>query len=321
MKTIVRMLIALVLAGTGAAFAQGYPTKAVKIVVPWPPGQATDLFARIIADKLSQSLGQPVIADNRAGAGGTIGSDVVAKASADGYTILAASSGPISIAPNVQTVPYDPLKSFAPIALAVSNPYVLVTHPSFPAATAKDLVALIKADSSKYTFSSSGTGATSHLIAELFHSMAGISPTHVPYKGSVPSLNDVVGGQVTYTFETAPSVLPFVKSGRLKAYGVSTAKRAAIWPDLPSVAEAANLPGFDIGAWGGFMAPAGTPRDIVNRLSTEIQKALQAADARERMLSLGMEVGYKPPDEFAVFLASEHARYGAIAKRANIRLD
>ena len=323
MKMIVRLFIALALAlaGASAAFAQGYPNRAIKVIVPWPPGQSTDLFARIIADKLSQALGQPVIADNRAGAGGTIGSDVAAKAPADGYTILAASSGPISIAPNVQTVPYDPLKSFAPIALAVTNPYVLVTQSSFPAANAKDLIALIKADSGKYTFASSGTGATSHLIAELFHSMAGIAPTHVPYKGSVPALNDVVGGQVTYTFETAPSVLPFVKSGRLKAYGVSTGKRAGIWPELPTIAEAANLPTFDIGAWGGFMAPAGTPREIVNRLSAEIQKATQAPDARERMLSLGMEVSYKTPDEFAAFLAAQHTRYGVIAKQANIRLD
>ena len=321
MKTIVRYAFVLALAFAGTAFAQGYPTKPIKVVVPWPPGQATDLFARIVSDKLSQSLGQTLVADNRAGAGGTIGADAVAKAAPDGYTLLAGSSGPISTVPNVQTVPYDPLKAFAPIALVVTVPYVLVTHPSFPAANAKELIALVKANPEKYTFSSSGTGATSHLISELFHSMAGISPTHVPYKGSAPSLNDVMGGQVTYTIETIASVLPYVKSGRLKAYGVSTGKRTALLPDVPPLAEAADLPGFDIGAWGGFMAPAGTPRDIVNRLAAEIQKSVQGSDARDRLLSLGMEVDYKSPDDFATFLVSEHARYGAIAKKANVRLD
>ena len=321
MKTIIRTLVILVLAGAGAAFAQSYPSKPIRVIVPWPPGQATDLFARIVSDKLSQALGQTLVADNRAGAGGTIGADAVAKAPADGYTLLAASSGPISTVPNVQTVPYDPLKSFAPIALVVTIPYVLVTHPSFPAANAKELVALVKADPGKYTFSSSGTGATSHLISELFHSMAGISPTHVPYKGSAPSLNDVMGGQVTYTIETIASVLPFVKSGRLKAYGVSTGKRTALMPEVPTIAEGADLPGFDIGAWGGFMAPAGTPRDIVVRLATEIHKSILVSDARARLMSLGMEVDYKSPDDFAAFLVSENARYGAIAKRANVRLD
>jgi tripartite-type tricarboxylate transporter receptor subunit TctC len=321
MRAMVRAFIALALAGASAAIAQTYPAKPIKVVVPWPPGQATDLFARIVSDKLSQALGQSLIADNRAGAGGTIGSDAVAKAAADGYTLLAASSGPISTIPNVQTVPYDPLKAFAPISLAVIVPYVLVAHPSFPAANAKELIALVRADPAKYTFSSSGTGATSHLVSELFHSMAGIAPTHVPYKGSAPSLNDVMGGQVSYTFETVASVLPFVKSGRLKAYGVSTARRTAIMPELPTIAEAADLPGFDIAAWGGFMAPAGTPRDFVSRLSVEIQKALQASDARERLMSLGMEVEYKSPEDFGAFLVSEHARYGAIARKANVRLD
>jgi tripartite-type tricarboxylate transporter receptor subunit TctC len=321
MQAIIRVFFVLALAAAGTAFAQGYPTKPIKLVVPWPPGQATDLYARLVADKLSQALGQPLIVDNRAGAGGTIGSDVVARSAADGYTLLAASSGPISTIPNVQTVPYDPLKAFAPISLTVIVPYVLVTGPSFPAANVKELIALVKANPEKYAFSSSGTGATSHLVSELFHSMAGIAPTHVPYKGSAPSLTDVMSGQVSYTFETVASVLPYVKSGRLKAYGVSTAKRAATMPDVPTIAEAADLPGFDIAAWGGFLAPANTPREIVNRLGAETLKALQSPGTSERLAALGMEVQYKSPDEFAAFLVSEHARYGAIAKKANVRLD
>jgi tripartite-type tricarboxylate transporter receptor subunit TctC len=321
MQAIVRAFFVLALAAAGAAFAQGYPARPIKLVVPWPPGQAPDLYARVMADKLSQTLGQPLIVDNRAGAGGTIGTDAVAKSPADGYTLLAASSGPISTIPNVQTVPYDPLNAFAPISLTVIVPYVLVAGPSFPAANAKELIAAVKANPEKYAFSSSGTGATSHLVSELFHSMTGIAPTHVPYKGSVPSLTDVMSGQVSYTFETVASVLPYVKSGRLKAYGVSTAKRAATMPDVPTIAEAADLPDFDIAAWGGFMAPANTPREIINRLGAETLKALQSPGTSERLGALGMEVQYKSPEEFAAFLASEHARYGAIAKKANVRLD
>jgi tripartite-type tricarboxylate transporter receptor subunit TctC len=322
MKLIARICFGLLLlALTGAALAQGYPNRPIRLIVPWPPGQSTDLFARVIAERISQSLGQPIVADNRAGAGGLIGSDIVAKSPPDGYTLLAASSGPISIMPTVQTTPYDPLKSFAPIALSVFNPYILVTNPSFPAANVKELIEVVRANPTKYAFSSSGTGATSHLVSELFNSMAGIAPTHVPYKGSAPSLTDVMTGQVSYTFETSAAVLTLVKSGRLKAYGVSSAKRTVTMPDVPPIAEAAGLPGFDIGAWGGFMAPAGTPREIVNRISAAIQKALQEPATRERLISLGMDVEYKSPDDFAAFLAKENVRYGAIAKKANIRLD
>jgi len=322
MKAIVRIGCGvLLLAITGAAFAQTYPSRPIRLIVPWPPGQATDLFARLIAERISQGLGQPIVTDNRAGAGGSIGSDIVAKSPPDGYTLLAASSGPISILPTLQTTPYDPLKSFAPIALAIYNPYILVTNPAFPAANVKELIEAVRANPDKYAFSSSGTGATSHLVSELFHSMAGIAPTHVPYKGSAPSLTDVMGGQVSYTFETSASVLPLVKSGRLKAYGVSSAKRTVTMPDVAPIAETAGLPGFDIAAWGGFMAPAGTPREIVNRISAEIQKALQEPATRERLIALGMDLEYRSPEEFAAFLARESVRYGAIARKAKIRLD
>ena len=322
MKSFVRICCGLVLlALAGTVLAQAYPSRPIRLIVPWPPGQSTDLFARVIAERVSQALGQPIVVDNRAGAGGLIGSDIVAKSPPDGYTLLAASSGPISIMPNVQTTPYDPLKSFAPIALSLFNPYVLVTNPAFPSANVKELIEAVKANPGKYAFSSSGTGATSHLVAELFNSLAGIAPTHVPYKGSSPSLTDVMSGQVSYTFETTAAVLPLVKSGRLKAYGLSAAKRTVTMPDLVPIAESASLPSFDIGAWGGFMAPAGTPREVVNRISSEIQKALQETATRERLTALGMDVEYKSPDDFAAFLATESVRYGAIAKKANIRLD
>ena len=199
-----------------AAQAQSYPNRPVKVIIPWPPGQATDLAARIVGDKLSQQLGQPFIMENRPGAGGAIGTEIVAKSPPDGYTLLAASSGPISIMPNLQKIPYDPLKDLAPVSLIAAAPFALVAHPSFPAANAKEFVALVRANPGKYTFASSGTGATAHMFAELFNSMAQLKAVHVPYKGSAPALTDLIGGQVGYAIETVASVGGHVKAGRLK---------------------------------------------------------------------------------------------------------
>ena len=190
----------------GAAWAQAYPTRAVRVVVPWPPGQATDIAARVVAQKLQESLGQPFVIDNKPGAGGSIGTDIVAKSAGDGYTLLAASSGPVSIMPSLQKVPYDPLKDLQPVSLMCVNAYALVTRPDFPASNAKEFVALLRANPDKFTFSSSGTGATAHLVAELFNSMAGIKARHVPYKGSAPALTDIMNGQIDYTLETIASV-------------------------------------------------------------------------------------------------------------------
>src|SRR5438105_157466 len=204
-----------------ACFAQAYPNRAVKVVVPWPPGQATDIAARVVAEKLQEALGQPFVMENKPGAGGAIGTDTVAKSAGDGYTLLAASSGPISIMPNLQKTPYDPLKDLAPVSLICTNAFALVTNPNFPAANAREFVALLRANPDKYAFSSSGTGATAHLMVELFNSMAGIKARHVPYKGSAPALTDVMNGQIDYTLETVASVSPHVKAGRLKTFGVS----------------------------------------------------------------------------------------------------
>jgi tripartite-type tricarboxylate transporter receptor subunit TctC len=312
---------ALILAAAGHAFAQGYPNKPIKVIVPWTPGQATDSAARLVAQKISEAVKQPVIVDNRPGAGGTLGSDLAAKSPPDGYTVLAGSSGPLSINPLVQTVPYDPAKHFAPISLIATVPYVLVTHPSFPAADVKELIKVMKASPGKYTFSSSGTGATGHLAGELFNSMAQIQAVHVPYKGSGPSLTDVINGTVGYTFETLAAVVPHIKSGRLKAYGTTGLSRNAAMPELAPIAEAGDLPGFELAAWIGFLAPAGTPRDVIARLSTETQKALQAADVRERYLGLGMDPVSSTPEELAALMKREHERYSAIVKKANIKLE
>jgi tripartite-type tricarboxylate transporter receptor subunit TctC len=314
------LLIAAALAVAGAAQAQTYPNKPVRVIVPWPPGQATDLAARIVAEKLGTSLGQTFIIENRPGAGGQIGTEAVVKAAPDGYTLLASSSGPISIMPNLQKVPYDTLKDLAPVSLTAKAPFALITHPSFPAANAREFVALVRANPGKYTFSSSGTGATAHLFAELFNSMAKLSAVHVPYKGSAPAMTDLMGGQISYSVETVASVVGHYKAGKLKVYGVTTAKRAASLPEVPTLAEAAGLTGLDAAAWIGYSAPAGTPREILQRLSGEIQKAMQAPDMRERYIALGLDQASSTPDELAAYLRSENDRYAAIIKNAGIKI-
>jgi tripartite-type tricarboxylate transporter receptor subunit TctC len=305
----------------GSAWAQAYPNRPVRIVVPWPPGQATDIAARVVAERLQQQLGQPFVADNRPGAGGSIGTDAVAKAAPDGYTLLAASSGPISIMPNLQKTPYDPLKDLQPVSLIAMAPFALVTHPSFPANNAREFVQLVRANPDKYTFSSSGTGATAHLVSELFNAMAGLKARHVPYKGSAPAISDLMGGQISYTLETVASLTGHIKSGRLKVLGVTSGKRTAALPDVPTLAEAAGIPGYDIGAWIGYAAPPGTPREITARLAAEIQKAMQAQDLKDRYLALGMDPASNTPEEMASFMRNEQARYGSIIKNASIKVE
>src|SRR3954468_12354345 len=309
LKVLCIALAAAPLVAPPAALAQAWPTKPIRLIVPWPPGQATDLAARIVAEKISQSLGQPIVVENKPGAGGMIGSEQVAKAAPDGYTLLAASSGPISIMPNLQKIPYEPLKDFAPITLTAIAPFALVARPNFPAANAREFVALVKANPDKFTFSSSGTGATAHLFSELFHSQAQIKARHVPYKGSAPALTDLMGGQIDYTIETVASIVSHVKSGKLKAYGVTSGKRSSAMPDVPTLAEAANLPGFDAAAWIGYTAPAGTPREITQRISAEVQKAVQAQDLKDRYVTLGMEPAANTPDELMALMRREQERY------------
>jgi tripartite-type tricarboxylate transporter receptor subunit TctC len=318
MKGLSLAVLALV---AGSAFAQSYPNRPVKVIIPWPPGQATDLAARIVGDKLSQQLGQPFVMENKPGAGGSIGTEMVAKAAPDGYTLLAASSGPISIMPNLQKIPYDPLKDLAPISLIAAAPFALVVPPNFPAANAKEFVALVRANPGKYTFASSGTGATAHMFAELFNSMAQLKAVHVPYKGSAPALTDVIGGQVAYAIETVASVGGHAKSGRLKVLGVTTARRSAALPEAPPLAEAADIPGYDAAAWIGYAAPPGTPRDILVKLAAEIQKAVQSADLKERYVVLGMDTASNTPDEMMAMMRREQDRYASIIRNANIKID
>ncbi len=318
MRKLALFLASLALAG--AALAQSYPSRPVKVVVPWPPGQATDIAARMLAMKLQEALGQPFVIDNRPGAGGSLGTAVAATSPADGYTLLAASSGPISIMPSLQKLTYEPLKDFVLIGLITRNSYALVVNPAFPAANAKEFIALLKANPDKYTFASSGTGATGHLLGELFNSTAQVKARHIPYKGSGPALTDVMSGQVDYTIETVAATVGHVKAGRLKALGVSTAKRAAAMPEVPTLAEAADLD-YDAGAWIGYAAPAGIPREILLKLSAEMQKALQAPELKEKLLNAGLDPASSTPDELPAFMRREQERYAAVIRNANIRVE
>ena len=303
------------------AGAQSYPSKPIKVVVPWPPGQATDVAARIVSEGVSAQIGQQLVIDNKPGAGGTIGSEFAARQPADGYTILAGSSGPISISPILQKLPYEPTKDFEPIALMVSTPYVLVVHASMPVTTVNEFIALVRANPGKYNFSSSGTGATAHLVAELFNAAAGLKATHVPYKGSAPAITDLIAGHVTYTLETSAAVLPHVKAGKLKALAVSSAKRAIALPEVPTLEEAAGLAGFDMRAWIGFIAPTGMPREARARLAAETQRVLESPLTRSRLVAAGLEPGDLTPDQFADFLRVQSERFGSIIKAANIKVQ
>jgi tripartite-type tricarboxylate transporter receptor subunit TctC len=315
------LLFLAALAFAGAAFAQQYPNRALRMVIPWPPGQATDLAGRVMAEKLSQILGQPVVPDNRPGAGGIIGTDFAAKAAPDGYTLLAASSGPVTINPLLQKTPYDPERDLIPVAKVGVSPYVLVTNPAFPAANIGEFLALVRANPGKYSFASSGTGATAHLISEWFNILAGIQALHVPYKGSAPALADVVGGQVSYMIETVAATMPLVRSGRLKAFGVSLEKGTALAPGIEPLAVSAKLPGFDVGAWIGLMVPVGTPKPVVDRLAAAMESSMQGGDLRERLSSVGQEVDYRRAGAFAEDLKVQRARFADIIQKGNIKLD
>lgn len=319
MHRITLFLAALVT--SSAVSAQTYPDRAVRVIVPWPPGQATDLVARITAQKLSESFGQPFVIENKAGAGGQIGTDFVAKAAPDGYTLLAASAGPITVSPLLQKVPYDVDKHFAFVHLFGVSPYVLVTNPSFPANNAREFIALVRANPGKYSFSSSGAGAAAHLITEWFNSHAQLKATHVPYKGSSPALIDVMNGQIAYTMETMVATSPYVKSGKLKAFGVSISRRSVVLPDVPTLIEGADLKGFDIGAWLGWMFPVGTPPAIVARISGATEKALQVPDTRDKITSIGLEIDSRGSDAFAVYLKEQQAKFRDIIKTGNIKIE
>jgi len=303
------------------AHAQSYPNKTIRMIVPFPAGGATDIVARLVAQKLGDAVGQQVIVDNRGGAAGTIGSDLAAKSPPDGYTILIGTSSTHAIAQSLYAkLPYDSIKDFTPVIGIATATIVLSMHPSVPAKTVRELIVLAKAKPDALSFASSGSGGVSHLVGEMFKAQAGVQMLHIPYKGDAPALADLVGGQVSLEFGTALSFLPYIQSGRLKALAVTSLKRSQVMPDVPTVAES-GLKGFEALQWFGVFAPAGTRAEVVTRLNTEIVKILQTADMRERLTKLASEVMADSPEQFAVFQKAEIAKWARVVKDSGARID
>ncbi len=315
------IMAASLMLATGAAVAQAWPAKPIRIVVPFPAGGSTDIVGRLLADKLSQTLGQPVVVDNRAGAGGTSGSDVAAKSAPDGYTFLLGTSSTHAIAPALYPkLTYDPVKDFAPVSLLGTATILMVVHPSVPAKSVAEFVALAKAKPGSMMFGSTGNGSVSHLTAEYFKSVAGIDLQHVPYKGDTPMTLDLVAGRVQMAFGTAVAFLPQVQGGKLNALAVTDAKPSPVAPQLPTVA-ASGLPGFEALQWFGLLAPSGTPREIVARVNADVGKALQQPDVQEKLKGLGMQIVGGPPEQFGSFMRAEAVKWGKIVKDSGAKVD
>ena len=320
MRCSLMLLCVLALPGAAHAAQSVYPTKPIRMIVAVPPGGPADTLARLVAPKLTEAFGQTVVIDNRAGANGIIAYETTARAAPDGYTFTAVATGVVINPSLYRDVPYDPLKDFAPITLGITVPNILVVHPSVSVNSVKDLVALAKAKPGTVTFASAGNGTSGHLALELFRLTAGIDVIHVPYKGGGPALAEVLAGQVQALFSIALAATPQIKAGRLRALAISSGKRSAVAPDLPTVAEA-GFPGFEVVGWFGWIAPAATPRPIVNRLNAELVRALKLPDVRERLLSQSTEPVGNSPQEFAAFMKSEYAKWAKVIKAANIRVE
>lgn len=311
----------ILLSSASLAAAQAWPSKPVRYIVPFAPGGTTDILARTIGDKLSVVLGQPVIIENKPGAGGGVGAEATAKAAPDGYTIMGGTISTHAINASLYSnLPYDPVKDFVPITLIARVPNMLVINPSIPAKDVKELIALMKARPGTFTFASSGNGTSQHLSGELFKSMAGVEMQHIPYKGSPPALQDVMGGQVSMTFDNITTAWPLAKGGKLRALAVTTAKRSPIAPDVPTLAEA-GLAGYEIGSWQGVFAPAGTPSPIVRRLNTEIVKIINSPDVQEKLLGLGAEPVANTPEEFAALVKAEVVKWGDVVRKSGAKVD
>jgi tripartite-type tricarboxylate transporter receptor subunit TctC len=303
------------------AWAQTYPERPIKLVVPFPPAGTTDLLARTLAQKLNEALGKSVIVENRPGAGGNIGASVVASAPPDGYTLLLATVSTHGINPSLYpNMPYDAVKDFAPVAFIARVSNVLLVNPKLPANTAKELIALAKAQPGKLMFASSGNGTSLHLSGELFATMAQLKITHVPYKGSAQALGDVLSGQVPFMFDNLPSALPHIKAGKLRALAVTMTKRIPQLPDVPTMAESA-LPGFEAVSWFGILAPAKTSTAVVSKLNAEINKIISDAAMRQRLVEQGTEPAVMSPEQFAQHIKDEIAKWGKVVKASGATVD
>jgi tripartite-type tricarboxylate transporter receptor subunit TctC len=300
---------------------QDYPNKPIRLVVPFAAGGGSDIVARTVAQKLSEGIGQPVVVENKSGAGGNIGTDLVAKAAPDGYTIVMGVFGPIAVNPSLfGNLPYDPVRDFAPITQAVAVTNMLVVHPSVPANNLKELIEYGRRNPGKLASGTGGTGTAGHMASELFKSMTKLDMTVLPYKGAAPAVNDVLGGQVPMTFEALLSTLPHVRAGKLKAIAVTTARRSSLLPNVPTIAEA-GLPGYEATNWYGFLAPAQTPRAIVDKLNREMVKVLALPDVKEKLLGQGAEVVGNSPQEFAAVIKTDLERWKKLVAETGIKAE
>jgi len=315
------LAVALLAWTAGAVTAQTYPVKPIRWIVPFPPGGGTDLTTRTLTPKLSEALGQQVVVDNRPGSGGTIGLAIAAKAPADGYHMATAQLANMGIAPGLyKKLPYDPVKDFAPVTQAVSAILVLVAHPSFPPNTVKDLIAMARAKPGAITYGSPGNGTSGHLGTELIKMAGKVDMVHVPYKGASPALTDLLGGQITIYLSSIPPAVPLIKSGRLKALGVTGSKRTASLPQVPTIAES-GIPGYVVDNWYGVVVPAGVPKEIIARLNSELVRILGMPDIRERYALEGSESAPTTPEQFAHLIRDEQQKWAKAVRDAKVQID
>jgi len=315
------IVLAVTLGLSSAAYSQAYPQRAIRVVVSFPPGGSTDFMARVLAQHMPATLGQPLVVDNRGGASGTIGTDIVAKAARDGHTLLVTADPPVTIAPSIyEKLPYNPTRDIAPITEMINYPYVAVVNSGVPVGSLKELIALAKAQPGKLRYAHPGVGTGIHLAGELFKMMVGVDIISVPYKGGGPAIVSVMGNEAQISFATPPSCLPHVKSGRLKALAQTTSKRSAPLPDLPTFVEA-GVPDFHVDGWVGLFAPAGTPPRIIERLYAETAKVLQMPDVKEYVLAGGSDISGIPPEETRAKVRREIAMWAKVVKSAGIKAD
>jgi tripartite-type tricarboxylate transporter receptor subunit TctC len=315
-----RVLILIALLFSLPVFAQNYPAKTVRIIVPFPVGGIADLYARLIGARWTEAWGQPVVVENRTGAGGNIGAEMVAKSLPDGYTLLMGSLGTHAVNVSLfSRLPFDPVRDFAPIALALEAEGLLVVHPSVPVKNVAELIAFARAKPGAVTYASAGAGTASHLAGELFKTMARVDMVHIPYKGNVPAITDLLAGQTSLLFGTMPTVLPHAKAGKLRALATIGAARAAASPDLPTVAE--SLPGFEVVNWVGLFAPAGTPPQITRQLNAEVQKFMQSKEITARLTNEGARFIPMTPEQFGAFVRAEIAKWAPVVKASGAKAD
>ena len=323
-----RRSVLLGAAAAGAATAArpagaqaAYPNRPIRLIVPWPPGQATDLMGRVVSQRVSEQIGQPIVPENRAGAGGMIGTDAAAKAAPDGYTVLMGSTGPITTSPLMQRTPYDPERDFAPVAMFGVSSYVLAVTNRFPARDINEFVARLRAEPGRYTYASSGAGAAAHLITLMMLSRLKVDTVHVPFQGSGPALSAVVGGQVDFAVDTLAATGPLVRQGALRALGISLKDGSVLAPEIPPAAAHPDLAGFDVGAWGGYLVPTGTPQPVIERLAAECAKALATQEVKERLAATGVEPQPRDTAAFTAHLKQQREAFREVIQANNIRLD